>query len=158
MELFIKTGDNFRQATPDEIAESAAHYTAHRIIGTDYVVSPIACEKYLRNNLGGRSYECFCCLFLDARHRVMEFRELFRGTIDGAAVYPREVVKMALHLNAASVVLAHNHPSGNPEPSHADEAITLRIRDALALVDIRVLDHVIVTGTKTTSLASRGLL
>jgi DNA repair protein RadC len=100
----------------------------------------------------------FCVLFLTNRHRVIAFEEMFRGTIDGATVHPREVVKQALRLNAAAVILAHNHPSGVSEPSRADEAITRRLRDALALVDIRVLDHLIVGGSEITSLAERGLL
>jgi DNA repair protein RadC len=100
----------------------------------------------------------FCCLFLDTRHRLICFEELFRGTVDGASVHPREVVKQALARNAASVILAHNHPSGVAEPSHADEIITVRLRDALALVDIRVLDHLIVGDGACTSLAERGVV
>jgi DNA repair protein RadC len=100
----------------------------------------------------------FCCLFLDNRHRLMAFEELFRGTIDGASVHPREVVRQALYRNAAAVILAHNHPSGVAEPSQADELITLRLRDALALVDIRVLDHLIVGDNRCVSLAERGVL
>jgi DNA repair protein RadC len=107
---------------------------------------------------GARESELFGKLMVDNRHRLLGVAELFSGTIDGANVYPREVVKAALAANAAAVVLFHNHPSGNPEPSHADEAITLRLRDALALVDVRVLDHVIVAGDVHLSLAERGLL
>jgi DNA repair protein RadC len=103
-------------------------------------------------------HELFGCLFLDNRHRVLEFSELFRGTIDGTSVYPREVVKEALKLNAAAVILAHNHPSGVAEPSQADERITRRLKAALELVDIRLLDHLIVGDGGTTSLAARGLL
>ena len=100
----------------------------------------------------------FCCLYLDNRHRLIAFDELFRGTIDGASVHPREVVREALAHNAAALILAHNHPSGVAEPSRADELITQRLRDALALVDIRVLDHLIVAGPETLSFAERGLL
>jgi DNA repair protein RadC len=100
----------------------------------------------------------FCCLYLDNRHRVLRFDELFRGTIDGTSVYPREVVKEALAINAAAVILAHNHPSGVAEPSQADERITRRLKSALELVDIRLLDHLIIGDSETTSLASRGLL
>jgi DNA repair protein RadC len=103
-------------------------------------------------------HELFCCLFLDNRHRVLRFDELFRGTIDGTSVYPREVVKEALAVNAAAVILAHNHPSGVAEPSQADERITKRLKSALELVDIRLLDHLIIGDGKATSLASRGLL
>ncbi len=105
-----------------------------------------------------RPQEIFCCLFLDTRHRVLAFEELFRGTLDGAAVYPREVVKKALAHNAAAVILAHNHPSGVAEPSRADEALTQRLKDALALVDIQVLDHLVVGDGDITSFAERGLL
>jgi DNA repair protein RadC len=103
-------------------------------------------------------HELFCCLYLDNRHRVLQFNEMFRGTIDGTSVYPREVVKEALQVNAAAVILAHNHPSGVAEPSQADERITQRLKAALELVDIRLLDHLIVGDGTTTSLASRGML
>jgi DNA repair protein RadC len=100
----------------------------------------------------------FAVLLLDARNRLIEFVELFRGMIDGASVYPREVVKLALAKNAAAVLIAHDHPSGVSEPSHADELITRRVRDALALVDIRLLDHIIIAGGDAVSFAERGLL
>jgi DNA repair protein RadC len=100
----------------------------------------------------------FCCLYLDNRHRLTGFDELFRGTIDGASVHPREVVREALEHRAAAVILAHNHPSGVAEPSQADELITQRLRDALALVDIRLLDHVIVGDGACISLAEQGLI
>lgn len=99
----------------------------------------------------------FCVAFLDTRHGVIKFEEMFRGTIDGASVYPREVVKAALACNASAVIFAHNHPSGVSEPSLADQAITRRLKDALELVDIRVLDHLVI-GTEITSFAERGLL
>jgi DNA repair protein RadC len=120
--------------------------------------SPAATRALLVARLRDRPYEVFCCLFLDNRHRLIAFDELFRGTIDGASVHPREVVRQALHRNAAAVILAHNHPSGVAEPSQADELITLRLRDALALVDIRVLDHLIVGDSRCVSLAERGVL
>jgi DNA repair protein RadC len=120
--------------------------------------SPAATRNFLVAQLRDRPYEMFCCLFLDNRHRLMSFEELFRGTIDGASVHPREVVRQALYRNAAAVILAHNHPSGVAEPSQADELITLRLRDALALVDIRVLDHLIVGDNRCVSLAERGIL
>ena len=102
-------------------------------------------------------HERFCAIWLDNRHRVIRFDELSRGTIDGASVYPREVVKAALSVNAAACIFAHNHPSGISEPSQADERITRRLRDALALVDIRVLDHIVI-GQTSVSFAERGLL
>jgi len=120
--------------------------------------SPAATRAYLVAELRDRPFEVFCCLFLDNRHRLIAFDELFRGTIDGASVHPREVVRQALHRNAAAVILAHNHPSGVAEPSQADELITHRLKDALALVDIRVLDHLIVGDNRCTSFAERGLL
>jgi DNA repair protein RadC len=103
-------------------------------------------------------YEIFACLFLDNRHRIIVFEELFRGTIDGASVHPREVVRRALHHNAAAVILSHNHPSGIAEPSQADERITKRLKSALELVDIRLLDHLIIGDGQAVSLARRGLI
>jgi DNA repair protein RadC len=100
----------------------------------------------------------FACLFLDNRHRLIEYEELFRGTIDGASVHPREVVRRALRANAAAVIFAHNHPSGVAEPSQSDLRITQRLKDALSLVEVRVLDHVIIGDGQGTSLAERGLI
>jgi len=120
--------------------------------------SPADTEAFLLSNLRHLPHERFCCLFLDNRHRVLRFDELFRGTIDGTSVYPREVVKEALAVNAAAVILAHNHPSGVAEPSQADERITRRLKSALELVDIRLLDHLIIGAAGATSRASRGLL
>jgi DNA repair protein RadC len=120
--------------------------------------SPADTEAFLVSRLRHLPHERFCCLYLDNRHRVLRFDELFRGTIDGTSVYPREVVKEALAVNAAAVILAHNHPSGVAEPSQADERITRRLKSALELVDIRLLDHLIIGDAGATSLASRGLL
>jgi DNA repair protein RadC len=120
--------------------------------------SPADTEAFLLSRLRHLGHERFCCLYLDNRHRVLRFDELFRGTIDGTSVYPREVVKEALSVNAAAVILAHNHPSGVAEPSQADERITRRLKSALELVDIRLLDHLIIGDAGATSLASRGLL
>jgi DNA repair protein RadC len=120
--------------------------------------SPGDTETFLQARMRHLGHEVFCCLFLDNRHRVLRFDELFRGTIDGTSVYPREVVKEALAVNAAAVILAHNHPSGVAEPSQADERITKRLKSALELVDIRLLDHLIVGDGCATSLASRGML
>jgi DNA repair protein RadC len=115
-------------------------------------------QEYLRFTLASKEYEVFCLIFLDARHRLIGMIELFRGTVDGAQVHPREVVKESLGHNAASVILAHNHPSGVAEPSQADEMITRRVKDALAVVDIQVLDHLVVAGTNVLSFAERGLI
>ncbi len=108
--------------------------------------------------LAGYEREVFAALFLDAKHRLIQYVELFQGTIDSTAVYPREVVKEALRLNAAAAIVAHNHPSGNREPSEADKSITRRIKEALALVDVRALDHIIIAGTQSVSFAERGLI
>jgi DNA repair protein RadC len=120
--------------------------------------SPAATKEYLQSKLGTLTYEVFCVLFLDNRHRIVAMRELFRGTIDGATVHPREVIHEVLMNRAAAVVFAHNHPSGVAEPSQADEMITRRLKEALALIDIRVLDHLIVCGNDCTSMAERGLI
>ena len=106
----------------------------------------------------GYAHEVFACLFLDNKHRVIQYEELFQGTIDSSAVHPRQVVKRALHHNAAALIIAHNHPSGVAEPSRADEAITLRLKEALALIDVRLLDHDVVGDGQTVSLAERGVL
>jgi len=133
------------------------YYEASLPTGTA-IRSPADTEAYLRARIRHLGHEMFCCLYLDNRHRVLRFDEMFRGTIDGTSVYPREVVKEALTINAAAVILAHNHPSGVAEPSQADERITRRLKSALELVDIRLLDHLIIGDGETTSMASRGLM
>jgi DNA repair protein RadC len=120
--------------------------------------SPQAIRDYLQLQMGSRNHEIFAVLFLDANHRLIVLEEMFRGTLSQTSVYPREVVIRALALNAASVVLAHNHPSGNAQASRADEAITQTLKAALALVDVRVLDHFIVTSTQAVSMAELGLI
>jgi len=122
------------------------------------LTNPTACANFLRTRIGAYPYEVFACLFLDQRHRVLAFEELFRGSIDGASVHPREVVRRCLAHNAAAVILAHNHPSGVAEPSQADRDITAELKRALALIDVRVLDHFIIGSGAPTSLASRGWL
>jgi DNA repair protein RadC len=124
----------------------------------DALSSPRAVRDYLRLVLAGREQEVFVVLLLDAQHRVIASEELFHGTLTQTSVYPREVVKCALKHNAAAVIFAHNHPSGVAEPSHADEILTRSLKAALALVDIQVLDHFIVAGSRTMSFAERGLL
>jgi DNA repair protein RadC len=133
------------------------HYQEIMFVGPA-MNNPRATREFLRMKLRDLPHEVFCCLYLDNRHRVIAFEELFRGTIDGATVHPREVVKRALAANAAAVILAHNHPSGVAEPSQADELITRRLKEALALVDIRVLDHIVVGDCRCESFAERGLL
>lgn len=115
-------------------------------------------KDFLQAQLRDRQHEVFCVLFLDNRHRVLAFEELFRGTLNGTAVYPREIVKRALKHNAAAVVLVHNHPSGVAEPSQADELLTHRLREALVLVDVRLLDHLVVGDGEMVSFSERGLL
>jgi len=122
------------------------------------LTSPSRTRDYLRLKLADRQREVFGTMFLDSQHRMIECTELFQGTVDGAAVYPRVVVQRALELNAAAVVFFHNHPSGVAEPSAADRHITRRLQDALALVDVRVLDHLVVSAGDATSFAERGLL
>ncbi|QIK82038.1 DNA repair protein RadC [Lysobacter sp. HDW10] len=117
---------------------------------------PKTAMEYFREKLAGLEREVFGAVFLDTRHRLIEWAELFHGTIDGAEVHPREVVRKALSCNAAAVIVGHNHPSGDVEPSAADRAVTVRLKQALGLVDIRLLDHVIVGGTSTLTLAERG--
>ncbi len=117
---------------------------------------PSASARYLKSRLGAYPYEVFACLFLDNRHRVIAFEELFRGSIDGASVHPREVVRRCLVHNAAAVIFAHNHPSGVAEPSAADRAITRRLRESLELVEVRLLDHFVIGSGTPTSLAQRG--
>lgn len=120
--------------------------------------NPTVVRSYLRLQLSDRRTETFGVLFLDNRHRTLHTEELFHGTLDGCSVFPRVVVQRALEVNAAAVVFYHNHPSGSPEPSRADEALTRRLRDALATVDIRVLDHIVVGAQGDVSFAERGLL
>lgn len=148
----------FRQAQIRAILEIGQRQLKERLQRGNPLENPRATRDFLRARLRDLPHELFCCLLLDNRHRVIEFSELFRGTIDGATVHPREVVKLALGANAAAVILAHNHPSGVAEPSRADELITRRLRDALSLVDIRLLDHLVVGEIGCVSLAERGLI
>jgi DNA repair protein RadC len=138
--------------------ELARRHLAERLERAGPLSGPAAARDYLLARFRDRPYEVFCCLYLDNRNRLIGLEELFRGTIDGASVHPREVVRQAIANNAAAVILAHNHPSGIAEPSSADESITRRLRDALGLVDIRLLDHLVIGDGTTVSLAERGLL
>ena len=124
---------------------------------TEPLRSPDLTRRFLQARLANEQAEIFGCIWLDSRHRVIRMQDMFCGTIDGAAVYPREVVKAGLVANAAAVILFHNHPSGVAEPSQADISLTKRLKDALGIVDIRVLDHFVVAGTNHVSLAERGL-
>ena len=147
-----------RSALLRALPDLARRYFEESLPVGQAIRSPADTRAYLQAKIGHLPHEMFCCLYLDNRHRVLRFDPMFRGTIDGTSVYPREVVKEALAINAAAVILAHNHPSGVAEPSQADERITRRLKSALDLVDIRLLDHLIIGNGQTTSLASRGLL
>jgi DNA repair protein RadC len=156
--IAVKGIGEIRLATLQAIRELAQRYFEETLPPGSPIRSPSDTETFLLARLRDRPHEVFCCLYLDNRHRVLGFEELFRGTIDGTSVYPREVVKQALSVNAAAVILAHNHPSGVAEPSQADERITRRIKSALELVDIRLLDHLVIGDGISTSLATRGML
>ena len=138
--------------------ELGRRYLASELHRPDAMTHPAACADYLRARIGGYPYEVFACVFLDNRHRVIACEELFRGSIDGASVHPREVVRRCLTHNAAAVIFAHNHPSGVAEPSQADRDITRHLQQALKLIEVRVLDHFIIGGGTPLSLAERGWL
>jgi DNA repair protein RadC len=161
LQLMIRgPGRRYRAARPSEICEAAAVYQVRAMVGERHSLSnPRATREFFRGQLAFREAEAFAVCFLDNRHRIIAFEVLFRGTIDGASVHPREVVRRALDLNAAAVILGHNHPSGVTEPSQADELITRRLKEALAMVEIRTLDHLIIgAGGEACSFAERGLL
>jgi DNA repair protein RadC len=156
--LYVRDGDIYREADGKEVLDKAQALIAQRYrTGAPTLSSPARTAEFLKLKLGALDYEVFGFLALDSRNRLIQYVELFRGTIDGASVYPREVVKEVLRLGAASVILCHGHPSGNSTPSRADEQITRRLRDCLALFDIRVVDHLVV-GESVSSFAQLGLL
>lgn len=138
------------------VVEMTQRHLAEAMVARDVLSDPAATQRYLQARLSRQQHEVFAAIFLDTRNHVLAYEELFRGTLDGASVYPREVVKAALAHNAAAVIFAHNHPSGVAEPSRADRDITRRLIDALALVDIRVLDHLVIGQSDTASFAERG--
>ncbi len=139
------------------VVEMSRRYLEEKIHRGDAMSNVSDVKKYLQSRLQQYPFEVFACLFLDNKHRVIEYEELFRGTIDAASVHPREVIRRILHHNAAAIVLAHNHPSGVAEPSQSDNMITQKLKDALQLIDVRVLDHFII-GDDIVSFAERGLL
>ena len=156
---FVRDAAIGLESVPDaEILDAAFRILARRVAKGSVLGSPRDTQRYLTLRFAELEHEVFAIVFLSKRHRVIACEELFQGTIDGASVHPRIVVKKALQHNAAAVILAHNHPSGTPEPSHADELITQRLKEALALVDIRVLDHVVTGAESWVSMAERGLL
>ncbi len=140
------------------VLEMSRRHLAERLTRDSALESPRAVRDYLKSMLRHEPHEVFGCLYLDTKHQVLGFEVLFRGSIDGAMVYPRQVVKRALAHNAAALILCHNHPSGNPEPSHADRVLTQRLKEALALVEVRVLDHFIVGEGEPLSMVEYGWL
>jgi len=140
------------------VLELARRSLTHQLSEHAVFDSPGRVKEHLRLHLGHLPHEVFAVLFLDAQHRLIRLEEMFRGTLAQTSVYPREVVRRALELHAAAVVLAHNHPSGVAEPSRADEHLTITLRTALALVDVRVLDHLVIGRGDVVSFAERGLL
>ena len=140
------------------VLELARRALAQQLTQKPLFNTPQAVRDYLQLQLGGLHHDVFAVLFLDSQHRLIALEEMFRGTLTQTSVYPREVVKQALTLNASSVVLAHNHPSGTAQPSRADEALTHTLKAALALVDVRVLDHFVVTASQAVSMAELGLV
>jgi DNA repair protein RadC len=157
--LYVRDRDGqFIRANPESVVAGARAHLRHRIRRGASLTSPELVRSFVAVNLGDRDCEYFCLLLLDGHHRFLRFVELFRGTIDRASVHPREIIKVIVDSQAAAVLLVHNHPSQNGEPSAADQQITRRVKDLLALMDVRVLDHLIVAGGDVTSLSERGLL
>ena len=148
----------FVVAQGEVVLAAAKRHLGRRVRRGVKLANPRLVRDFLAVTLGDRDCEYFCIILLDAQHRFLRFVELFRGTIDGASVHPREVVKLALEAQSAAVVLVHNHPSQNPRFSSADELITQRLKSALDLVDVRVLDHLLVAGGEVVSFAESGLL
>lgn len=158
-ELFIRDGRGRYSRASDAALFAATRYRLGcRMQREAPLTDPLKAVEYLTAHFAGYEREAFVVVHMDTRHRVIEIEEAAVGTIDGASVYPREVVKSVLAHNASAVIIAHNHPSGVPEPSAADRRLTERLREALALVDVRVLDHLVVAGDQHVSFAQRGLL
>lgn len=148
----------YRPADAVEVLTAAQQLLAVQVRGSDVLSSPIVAKEFLRTRLGHLPHEVFAVLHLDSQNRVLDYVEMFRGTVTQTSVYPREVVRDALSHNSCALLLVHNHPSGAAEPSRADEALTQTIKAAAALVDVRVLDHFIVTGRSVRSMAEMGLV
>ena len=157
--LLVRDVDgHYRPARAEEVLSQARRVLSYRVRRGATMSSPLAVKDYPRVEIGALEHEVFCVLFLDAQHRIIELKQMFRGTVAQTSVYPREVVKAALACNSAAVVLAHNHPSGSVEPSRADKFLTQTLKSALALVDVRVLDHLVVAGADVCAFSERGLL
>ncbi len=149
---------DYRPAKADEVLQAALRVLAGQMYGSEALTSPQVVRDFLRIKLGTLEHEVFALIHLDAQNRVIDYVEMFRGTVSQTSVYPREVVKESLARNSAALILVHNHPSGVAEPSRADEMLTQTLKSALALVDMRVLDHLVVAGANILSFAERGLL
>lgn len=149
---------DYRPAKADEVLQAALRVLAGQMYGSEALTSPQVVRDFLRIKLGTLEHEVFAIIHLDAQNRVIDYVEMFRGTVSQTSVYPREVVKESLARNSAALILVHNHPSGVAEPSRADEMLTQTLKSALALVDVRVLDHLVVAGANILSFAERGLL
>lgn len=158
MKLYLREGRRYLVARDADVIQSYERLMTERFNRLGVLTSPADTEDFLLAKLRHRDAEEFVVIALDNRHRVLDYRSLFQGTIDNTTVYPREVVRYAMHFNAAALILAHNHPSGIAEPSDSDRLITRRVRDALELVDVRLLDHLVVGNGTCVSLASRGML
>ena len=157
--LYIKTAAGaYEVATPAEVLAAARKAADSLAVKAEAFTSPQEVKNFVVAKLAGLEHEVFGVIFNDTQNRLIEYKEMFTGTISSASVYPREVVKTALRLNAENVIFVHNHPSNSLTPSNADEQLTKRLIDALGLVDVRVLDHIIVAGSKTTSFAESGLI
>ena len=156
--FLLSASGQYVEASADQVVAAARNVLDARVAGGQALASAQSVRDFLALRLGALPHEVFCVLFLDSQNRLIDFVEMFRGTITQASVYPREVVKEALARNAASVILAHPHPSGVAEPSPADQLLTRTLRDALALVDVRVLDHFVIAGGQALSMAEKGLM
>jgi DNA repair protein RadC len=157
--LYVKQpSGRYSPASDEQVFERAADLRLKLFPRRTPISAPSDAQSLLREKLAHLQHEEFVLVYLDTRHRLIAVETLFRGTIDGATVYPREVVKRALALNASAVILAHNHPSGVAEPSEADRSITLKLAKALSLVEVRLLDHLVVGADRVTSMAERGLI
>lgn len=149
---------DYRPAQPEEVVSAAQRVLAQRVRGSDVLHSPGVVKDFLRARLAGLPHEVFAVVHLDSQHQVIDYVEMFRGTVAQTSVYPREVVKDALLKNSSAVILVHDHPAGLAAPSHADELLTRSLQSALLLVDVRMLDHLVVAGRTVLSFAERGLI
>lgn len=158
-QLFVRDSDGNYQAASEERVIDAARVVVERFVSKGMKLDrPERVREFLWLKLAGYDHEVFGAIFLDSQHRVIEYSELSHGTLDSASVYPREVVKAALHHNAGAVIFTHNHPSGESDPSDADRRITKLLKEALGLIEVRVLDHIVVGGSDSVSFAERGYL